>query len=151
MPRLTCIEKGNYDVSASLADERLDRERHGALVERGIYLAKFVSRIKRSFKKLEWRSYIVRHYIVNTCYQRYDISMGSFALHHLCGAYSYRQGSIMKQLQAGKSCTRDLLLLEWQTILTKMDSFFVESPQKFKEVAFITGSSPSISQFCLIF
>lgn len=42
---LIYIEKGNYDVSTSLADERLDRERRGALVERGIYLAKLVSRI----------------------------------------------------------------------------------------------------------
>lgn len=52
VPRLTCVEKGNHDVSASLAYERLDSERHGALIERGIYLAKLVSRIQRSFKKL---------------------------------------------------------------------------------------------------
>lgn len=63
VPRLTCIEKGNHDVSASLADERLDRERHGALVERGIYLAKLVSRIQRSFKKLEWGCYNIGHRI----------------------------------------------------------------------------------------
>lgn len=98
MPRLTCNEKGNHDVPASLADERLDRKRHGALVERGIYLAKFVSRIQRPFKKLERGRYNVRHRITNIYYQCYDMSMGLFALHYLCGAHSYRRGSIMKQL-----------------------------------------------------
>lgn len=87
--RLTCIEKGDHDVPASLADERLDRERHGALVERGIYLAKLVSRIQRPFKKFEWGRYHVRHRIINTYYQCYAMSMGSFALHHLCGAHIY--------------------------------------------------------------
>ena len=66
---LTRTEKGNYDVFTSLADKRLDRERHGALVERGIYMAKLVSRIQRSFTKLEWRGFYFGHHIINTYYQ----------------------------------------------------------------------------------
>lgn len=89
-PGLTCIEKGNHDVPTSLADERLDRKRHGALVERGIYLAKFVSRIQRPFKKLERGRYNFQHRITNIYYQCYDVSMRSFALHYLHGAHSYR-------------------------------------------------------------
>ena len=53
LPMSDDIIVGGYDVSASLADKRLDRKGHRASAKRGIHMAESFSRLECSFEKFQ--------------------------------------------------------------------------------------------------